>query len=215
MQSGSSAPQRNNQSKRRTLGKTFGKAMLVLCLSLALGSIPARAEEISVPSEPQNRTSGEWYGWQILLSDTAAIGLLVGGGFLTGNSSSFAFVPIAGGVLYYSGGPLIHVAHFVSGAARGSFLRRLLVPLVPAAVGVGIGAAVGSSSSNADCGKGCAAFLLGAGGFGLGMLGAMGYDWVTATEPAKPSADALGDTGWTPMLAVGGRGLGVGLAMRF
>ena len=121
----------------------------MLTLALGTGSIAAHAEGEVARFEPENsQNRGDWYGWQILLADAGVVGLLVGGGYLTGHSSAFAFVPITGGVLYYSGGPLIHAAHRIPGAATSSLLRRLFVPLAPAAVGAAIGAlALGNSAA--------------------------------------------------------------------
>jgi hypothetical protein len=165
-----------------------------LAVSLALAPAVARSEE----EQPPRR----WYGWQIMIADGAIAGLTLGlatVGTDTGGAgvalgilaaSAFALVP-----------PAIHLAHGSSRDALASFAVRT--------VPIGLGFLVfGLTTRHTDCAEGCAqlAFpLFGAIGSGIGMI----VDWAAfSSEPAP--AVAIG-----PVLGPGGRGRGLGLALRF
>ncbi len=191
-----------------------GALLWICCLAIP----PARAmaeDSVGARTPADVQPKGDWYGWQIMLADLGAITTLSVGGVLTGNSSSFAFIPITGGAAFYAGGPLVHVAHRNGQAATKSLLLRLLVPIGGAALGVGAGALF--DSRHQDCSEGCAKIFLGIAGFGAGMLGAMGTDWVTAREPMpalRIASDAAAPS-WAPTLAVTRQGAGVGMMFRF
>jgi len=159
---------------------------------------------------------GTWYGWQILVTDLGALGLIAGGIALTSNSTSFVFIPVIGGVTYLADAPTIYGLHGDTSRIPGSLLRRILLPAAGAGVGVGLGALVDSGSGRTDCSEGCAAIALGVVGFGIGVLSAMIVDWVSASEPdrAAPPVAATGET-WAPVVVVGSRSQSVGLLMRF
>ena len=165
-----------------------------LAASLALAPALARGDE----EQPPRR----WYGWQIMIADAAVAGLTLGlatVGTDTGGAgvalgilaaSAFALVP-----------PAIHLAHGSSRDALLSFAVRT------APIGLGL-LLFAATTRHTDCGEGCAqlAFpLFGAIGSGVGMI----VDWAAfSTEPAPPVA--IG-----PVLGPGGRGRGLGLALRF
>lgn len=192
-----------------------GALPLICCLAIA----PARAmaeDPVAARTSVDVRPKGDWYGWQIMLADLGAISTVYVGGALAVDSSSFVFIPITGGLAFYAGGPLVHVAHGNGQSATKSFLLRLLVPIGGAALGVAAGALI-DARHHSDCSEGCARVDLGVGGFGAGMLGAMATDWITAREPMPalriaPEATA---PSWAPTLAVTHQGAGVGMMFRF
>ncbi len=186
---------------------------LVFCLA---SPWTADADQGQSNVEPLERTKpiGTWYGWEIMLADLGAAGAMAGGGVLTGNSSAFAFIPITGGLAYYTGGPIVHLAH--GGGAAGSLVRRLLMPVGGLAVGGGLGALLDSGSRHGDCSEGCALIGLGLLGFGTGMVAAMVTDWVVAREPEKtvPRGAGLSEPSWTPVVVMAPKP-SVGLVVRF
>jgi hypothetical protein len=192
----------------------------LLTLCVAFVTTTAVAEEHSADTNSTDVTAkGAWYGWQIMLADLGVIAMLAGGGVATGSSSSFAFIPIIGGVTFYADGPLIHLGHGNSAGVRRSLLLRGLVPLGVAALGAGVGAvlAAGQRSHSEECNVGCAAGITATIGFGAGMLGAMIADWATAREPVFPAQVAQQATEplWTPMVMLTPRGGGAGVVVRF
>lgn len=186
---------------------------LVFCLA-SPWKADADQNESTGERRERTKTSGNWYGWEIMLADLGAASAMVGGGVLTGKSGAFVFIPITGGLAYYTGGPLIHLTH--ANGAVGSLLRRLLLPVGGLALGAGVGALVDASQRRRDCGEGCGAFVLGLVGFGTGMLGAMVTDWVVAREPEKTVSGVVGrsEPSWTPVVVIAPRP-NVGLVVRF
>jgi hypothetical protein len=137
---------------------------------------------------PTNREERvrRWYGWQILLSDGAAIASFVA----SSNGPGWTYFGLS---LYAGGGPIIHAAHGSGEKVAGSLGLRLGIPLGGALLGAGIGAATGSGNPN------CAFFcpspsLIGAAvGVLVGMIVAPIIDIsVLAFDdtPAQPHASA-------------------------
>jgi hypothetical protein len=54
-------------------------------------------------------------------------------------------------------------------------------------------------------------------GFGIGMLGAMIYDWVTASAPDRPAVPRAATTTvlWAPVVVLGSRNQMVGVVLHF
>ena len=132
-------------------------------------------------------------------------------------SSSFAFVPIIGGVVYFGDGPLIHGLHHDGDGVARSLILRTSVPLAGAAVGAGLAMlfTVGQQYyTTSDCTRGCIAGVGAVFGFGLGMVTAMVVDWATASGPSAPAGNA-GEAVWWPALAVTSTSVGIGLGGRF
>lgn len=200
----------------RCIARRHSAALLLF--SLAVG-LKAGAAEVSParPSPAEVHATGEWYGWQIMLADLGVIGALAGGGVLSSVSRDFAFIPIIGGVGYFAGGPLVHLGHGNPGGATKSLLLRLAVPFGAAALGVGVGALASKDTRSYECPRGCAVLLSATFGFGLGMLGAMVTDWVTASEPVRPGSrgSAASEPVWVPVLVLGSQGSGGGVVVRF
>jgi hypothetical protein len=171
----------------------------------------------SVTEEEQGFYIESWYGWQIMLADLGAIGALVGGGAATAESSGWAFIPIAGGAGYFAGGPLVHLAHGNGDRAAKSLLWRILAPTIGAAFGAGLAAGLTTGKpSGSECPRACGIELAAVFGFGAGMLPAMFIDWASAREAllVTPSS-ADGRLSWAPVLALGPRGKGAGVVVRF
>jgi hypothetical protein len=190
-------------------------ALVVTCLLGRRATAAPADDPIPASSVPPRIIAGEWYGWQIMLADLGAIGLLAGGAALTSDSSAYAFVPIVGGVAYLADAPIVYAAHGDAARIPWTLTRRILIPVALFGVGYGIGAAAINSSE--DCSKSCAGAVFGTIGAGIGMLGAMIYDWATAREPdraASPVGVAQGIV-WAPILVLGPRGQEIGVVMRF
>ena len=168
--------------------------ILLLAAGVAFAPGRARAEEERPPTR--------WYGWQIIIADGAVAGLTLG---LATAGSDSGSTGVALGILAASAfalvPPAIHLAH---GSPRDALLS-FTVRTVP----IGLGFLLfGLTTRHTGCGEGCPqlAFpLFGAIGSGIGMV----VDWFAfSTEPAP--AVAIG-----PVLGPGGRGRGLGLALRF
>jgi hypothetical protein len=89
---------------------------------------------------PRPKTRSHWYGWQILIADGAAIGMLVGAGAVkddrTGNTLALGW-----GLTYVLGGPVVHWVHRHGGIGAASLGLRLGCPIGLALLGFGIGTA--------------------------------------------------------------------------
>jgi hypothetical protein len=96
--------------------------------------------------EPERR----WYGWQIILTDGAALASLAA--FSDGNG--WADLALA---LYLGGGPVVHLAHQNPAQAGGSLGLRVLAPLGGALMGFLLSTI---ENPNCDCSQG----LVGVGG---------------------------------------------------
>jgi hypothetical protein len=150
-----------------------------------------RPVPVAVAAPIQVETRSQWYGWQTLSTDGAALGVLTLGGALVDNDNSESgravigsFVGLGAGA-YVFGGPIVHAAHQNWGAAAASLGLRVGLPLM----GILIGSAVDSCGANND------SDLCGAVGPGFGLLlgisaaiaidaGALGYEQVPATNAA-------------------------------
>jgi hypothetical protein len=97
-----------------------------------------------------------WYGWQTLIADAAAAGILAGGLASSGQTESALLWTSA--VTYASAGPLVHVAHGDSRGAGISLGVRVGAPLGGMVVGLGVGLLIGgvfgATQPQADCGPG-------------------------------------------------------------
>jgi hypothetical protein len=190
------------------------RLLLAMTASLALLAGPrARADGAPAPAE-----RGASYALQVLGADALAFGLVAGGiyGGARADSAALGFgVAVPGGLLYLAGAPALHHLHGRDDDARRSALTRLLLPTGVGAFSAGTAALlVGDGGSHEVCGRACAAALVGAGGFALGMLGASVWDWSGARErPAASAAAGHGAPSWEVAPALlplrGGGGLAV------
>ncbi|MEZ4365592.1 MAG: hypothetical protein R2939_04810 [Kofleriaceae bacterium] len=110
---------------------------------------------------------GDWYGWQLMITDIGAITVAAAGASTNKNPGAV----VGGAAAYVLSGPLIHLAH---GEGRDA-LTSLLLRTVPAGVGLMFNAA-GSK-------RGATAILVFAGAFCTVV------DWLgNSNEPAPGQA---------------------------
>jgi hypothetical protein len=118
-----------------------------------------------------------WYGWQILMTDGAALTLFVLAAADPENEEAWI---TAGATTAYLGGPLVHAGHGNWGRAAGSLGLRVGAPFLTAL----IGSSMEDCSSNDDfCGLAGAVL-----GFTVGAVTAITIDVaVLAHESEEPS----------------------------
>jgi hypothetical protein len=160
---------------------------------------PARSENIFTSSDPSPESaastpaSSGWYGWQILLADTASITLVFAGG---ARSDAAVTAGLAG---WIGAGPAVHLAHGDVGKGALSLALRLGLPLLGAWAGSRIAGCAGQSGDNDECG-GPAALgglfgVLAAETIDDGWLangGAVGPPSETARPPTPPDGFPVG-----------------------
>ncbi|MBX3129021.1 MAG: hypothetical protein KF718_20055 [Polyangiaceae bacterium] len=131
------------------------------------------------PRAPRERER-QWYGWQTLTLDGAALGTLL----LAAAADSSELVVVSG--LTYAVGPaLVHTGHGRPGAALGSIALRLGGPA--------IGGYLGSAPSGSDLGTAVLGVL-------LGMAGAIALDSAVLARKDAPVAGSRAAHGvrWVP-----------------
>ena len=146
----------------------------VTASSLTVVALPAFADE--APAAPDwhrdPRAVGtservavrNWYGWQILVTDSASVAV-----FTAGASASRTSLLVLGLAGYLAAAPIVHLAHGRPGAAVGSLAIRVLLPI--------LGVAAGAAIDGGQCRELC--IPLGAVvGFGLGAVVASAIDIV-------------------------------------
>jgi hypothetical protein len=194
----------------------------VLAVATCLVYGTARAEALAGDELVAAQAPGGWYGWQLMLVDLASTAAIVGGGVASQDGGPAVAIPIAGGVGYLAGGPLVHLAHGERDRAWRSTLLRAFLPLGAGALAAGVGALAAGSGSSDVCSskRACGAALGGVVGFGAGMLAAMVADWWDAgssrtfVSPLQPSSRVAEAHAWLPLVVVGPRTT-VTLAFRF
>lgn len=105
---------------------------------LAAQEPPSRRSDTS-PAPPAGAappaTVSRWYGWQTLVTDGAAIGLVTGG-IVLDEASHVSSSVLADGVIglgvasYALGGPIVHFAHRNPGRAFASLALRIGLPII-------------------------------------------------------------------------------------
>lgn len=132
---------------------------------------PRQPAVVAAPRQPPApeppREYSRWYGWQTLLSDSAALTLLFAVGAVDLGDGAGKFVGASLG-MYLTGGPVIHATHGNWGRAAGSLGLRVGAPL--------LGGALGSSLEECSSGEdfcGLAGAVLGG---TLGILTAVTVD---------------------------------------
>jgi len=84
------------------------------------------------------RPEPRWYGWQVALSDGAALAFGLGfleAGRAVNDIGAYPGLAYTGGGLYLVGGPLVHLANGRYWASGGSLLLRAAMPVFFASVG--------------------------------------------------------------------------------
>lgn len=171
-------------------------AGFLLVAGLALAPASARAQEAQGPTR--------WYGWQVMLADATVAGLTLGLATVeTDTGSTGVALGVAALAAFALVPPAIHLAHGSPHDALLSFTVRT----APLALGVLL-FGITTAGRPGHCAEGCSELILpfaGAVGSGIGMI----YDWVAlSSEPVPALAVA-------PFLGPGGRGQGLGVAMRW
>jgi hypothetical protein len=150
---------------------------------------PSTAALILPPGSDHRRS-----GYEILVADLSAVAFMTAGvwaGSRTDSAAVGAVLAVPGGLLYLGGGPAVHLfGHDRPGGAGRSALPRVLAPVGGALALGGIAAASTRPGTSDICTdrRACAAAFGGVAGFGLGMLGEMVADWVTARERPEASS---------------------------
>ncbi|HEY5452510.1 MAG TPA: hypothetical protein VIQ54_27325 [Polyangia bacterium] len=107
---------------------------------------PAPAGQVYAPAKPETPQT-TWYGWQTLIADGAAAGLL-GLTLLSSDGNGANVLGTLSFGTYLLGGPIVHWSHGHGWTGFGSLAARVGLPLGGALVGVLIGAAACGSSED-------------------------------------------------------------------
>jgi len=152
---------------------------------------PAPAGQVYAPAKPE-KPQTTWYGWQTLIADGAAAGLL-GLTILSSDGNAANVLGTLSFGTYLLGGPIVHWSHGHGWTGFGSLAARVGFPLGGALVGVLIGAAACGSSEDEfiPC-----PVAFGAVGLLAGMVAAPVVDATIiarepVTRPAGPPLQAL------------------------
>ena len=152
---------------------------------------PAPAGQVYAPAKPETPQT-TWYGWQTLIADGAAAGLL-GLTLLSSDGNAANVLGTLSFGTYLLGGPIVHWSHGHGWTGFGSLAARVGLPLGGALVGVLIGAAACGSSEDefVPC-----PVAFGAVGLLAGMVAAPVVDATIiarepVTRPAGPPLQAL------------------------
>jgi hypothetical protein len=114
------------------------------------------------PREIAEPDDANWYGWQTFVSDAISTGLFVaaiqisnGNGLLEDSAPPAANLAAGLGMAgYVAGAPTIHIVHGRPGAATGSVLLRLGLPVVGGLVGDRLATCPPPSGDYGNCGLG-------------------------------------------------------------
>jgi hypothetical protein len=179
---------------------------LVLVLASCWGGV-ARADRVA--STPPDASETEWYGWQILLADSAAV---IVGTRAPGSGANAGAVELAAIAMYLVAAPVIHKAHDRGDATAVSLALRFLAVPLAALIGDTVGVQSCAPPPNADVRTSCE--VTGATiGLALGVAGVSIFDATRArTRPVSDRGVAL-----APYVTPGGTGSGtvVGMVGRF
>jgi hypothetical protein len=140
------------------------KVLLLVALLLAARPAQAQSEEYK---------PGPWYGWQLILADATAVGLL----FVPVSPAAGPVTRGTGMTAFFMNGPIIHMAHRNPRSASVS-LARVPMLLLGRFFGNLAGALLCRESPHCDE----RSRLLGA---GIGASPVLIFDWLTAQRPAR------------------------------
>jgi hypothetical protein len=180
--------------------------ILILTTSRARAAEPLPCEPPATPAPP---TKDSWYGWQTLLVDAAALGMVLAAP--AGGEHTRDPLLVAGVGTYALGGPAVHLAHAGVGRALGSLALRAGLPIGGAFVGMALGTA---SDHSGD------AIAGGLVGFGLGLVGAVAIDaslvaWEEGTPKPRDAAPPPKPLAFAPSVAVTPHGASLGVVGAF
>jgi hypothetical protein len=179
---------------------------LVLVLASCWGGV-ARADWVA--STPPGASEPEWYGWQILLADSAAV---IVGTRAPGFGANAGEVELAVIAMYLVAAPVIHKAHDRGDATVVSMALRFFAVPMAALIGDTVGAQSCAPPPNADVRTSCE--VTGATSrLALGVAGVSIFDATRAWT--RPVSDRGLDL--APYVTPGGTGPGtvVGIVGRF
>jgi hypothetical protein len=146
---------------------------------------------------------GDWYGWQALAADAAAIG----GVWLTGSAAPVGLYLIP---------PIIHGVHRGPGRAAGSLALRVGLPFL----GMIISSATARCEDRPNYIDFCDLDAMGR-GILIGGVAAMliddlwAFDEVAPSPPLERAPPAMPSSSLTPTVSLSGSAAGVGLSGRF
>jgi hypothetical protein len=109
---------------------------------------PGTANAITEPPKPAPKLEREWYGWQTLIADGAAVSIYFGG--VLADASGLR---TAGFLAYLFAAPIVHFTHANIGKGFGSFGMRIGLLLGGAGIGALTGVIVGSPSPTRGSGQ--------------------------------------------------------------
>jgi hypothetical protein len=141
---------------------------------------PQEPPTTSVPPVHPEESESRWYGWQIILTDGAALASVAA----ASRDSAWGDLAL---VLYLAGGPVVHFAHEHLAKGAGSAALRVGVPLGGALVGALVGAAAYTGSS---CSSYCSTEAGAAVGILAGLLAASILDIALLAYDEKPVRSA-------------------------
>jgi len=109
---------------------------------------PAPPAQVYVPAKPETPRI-TWYGWQTLIADGAAVGLLWLA-LVSSDGSAGNILGTASFMTYLLGGPIVHWAHGHGGKGWASVGLRVGLPIGGAIAGALIGRAACGSEGEGD-----------------------------------------------------------------
>jgi hypothetical protein len=186
--------------------------MLILAAHLLLAQLPAPPPPPPAPLVASPITEPVWYGWQTLIADGVALGLVAGGVAVqqaaplsTSGNAGFPMM-LAGVGVFLLGAPAIHFRHDHTLEALLSFARRLVFPVTAALLGFLFDAMSGNPAAPASL-------------FGFAVLGpgaCIAVDAVVvAWDRPPPPAEGPARVEWTPFLGAARGSPIAGVAARF
>jgi hypothetical protein len=173
-----------------------------------------RVVESAPVMQTESAGATEWYGWQTLLADGAALSLVVGGASLQSNKTAQTgggLLAVGGALTYVLGGPIIHVVNERALTGLASLGLRVGVPVG----GTLLGAIGGSAVCRDSSGNWICALVGGVIGFSVGILGAVIVDAsVLARKPVAPAKEQQ-SVRWIPDLSLSPTGGSAGVRGTF
>jgi hypothetical protein len=160
-------------------------AALLLVAASALASATAghaaAAQDESGPARDAPETT--WYGWQIMLTDAAAVASFAAIGS-AGSDAAARDLAIAGALAYLGGGPIVHGVHDRGVEAGESFLLRLGLPFGLALTGDLVALGLNGACSGSQCAIQPSSMAIG--GLLVGAIGASAIDIVALAHAPVP-----------------------------
>jgi hypothetical protein len=186
---------------------------LPLFLAASIFAPAAHAQTAPEPAPTPRVTTSQWYGWETLLVDGAALTTMIASGVRSNNG----LAPVGYG-LFVLGPPLVHVAHGHIGTGLADAGMRFLLPIAVGALGYAIDYSMSSCNDQQWlCFRGLGGAVIGA---FIGYATAVTLDAaVLAREPVVRVPEKRVDSArvrWTPTLQLNqGGGASGGVAGMF